>query len=88
MLNLQEVRLYNPLLPDLTTIKDQDLENTISDLSRKYHISARYGNGGLCAQIAVTLEQYRDEQRRRLLEKSRISVKNQDKDIDDLINVS
>lgn len=80
--------MFNPLLPDLSSIKDQDLENTISDLSRKYHIAARSGNGGLCSQISVTLEQYKDEQRRRMIEKSKVSVRKEDKDLDDLIKVT
>ena len=75
--------MFNPLLPDLTLIKDQDLENTISDLTRKYYIAARSGNGMLSSQISVTLEQYKDEQRRRMMEKSRVSARNQDKDQDD-----
>ena len=80
--------MFNPLLPDLTLIKDQDLENTISDLTRKYYIAARSGNGMLSSQISVTLEQYKDEQRRRMMEKSRVSARNQDKDLDDLIKVT
>lgn len=80
--------MFNPLLPDLSSIKDQDLENTISELTRKYYIAARSGNGGLCSQISVTLEQYKDEQRRRMIEKSKVSVRKEDKDLDDLIKVT
>jgi hypothetical protein len=80
--------MFNPLLPDLTQIKDQDLETTISDLTRKYFIAARSGYGSVCDQISVTLEQYRDEQKRRLIEKSRATLKSQNKGLDDLINIS
>lgn len=80
--------MFNPLLPDLKALKDQDLEVKISDLINKYHIAARSGNGYLCDQISVTLEQYRDEQKQRLLEKQQVSVKNQNKDLDSLINIS
>jgi hypothetical protein len=81
--------MFNPLLPDLKEIKDQDIENKIAELSKKYSIAARSGNGSLCQQISITLEQYKDEMRRRLLEKStKITVNNQDQDLDNLININ
>lgn len=81
--------MFNPLLPDLSTVKDQDLENIIIDLSRKYHIAARSGNGALCNQISITLEQYKDEQRQRNIQKNNnLNIRNQNKDLDDLIKVS
>ena len=33
-------------------------------------------------------EEYKSEQQRRLMERSKVSIKNQDKDLDDLINVN
>ena len=80
--------MLHPLLNDLTDLKDLDIENKISELGRKYTIAARSGNGGLCSQILMALDEFRAESQRRMLEKSRISLKNQDKDLDDLINVS
>lgn len=79
--------MFHPLLPDLSGLKDQDIESKISDLTRKYSIAARSGNGGLCEQIALALEEYKVEQYRRTEEKSRASLKNQSKDLDDLINI-
>lgn len=80
--------MFNPLLGNLTEIKEQDLEIKITELGKKYSIAARMGDGGLCNQILVTLEQYKAEHRARLQEKSKISMRNQDKDLDDLINVN
>jgi len=79
--------MFHPLLGNLTEIKEQDLEVKIAELSRKYSIAARMGDGGLCSQILMALEQYKAEQQMRLQAKSKINMKNQDKDLDDLINV-
>lgn len=81
--------MFNPLLPDLSNIKEQDLENRINDLNRKYTIAAKSGNGMLCEQISVVLMQMKEEQQQRMRDKNkRVNVKNQDKDLDDLINVT
>lgn len=81
--------MFNPLIPDLKNVKDQDLEIKINDLTKKYFIAARSGNGDLCNQIALTIEQYKDEQRRRIFEKStKVQVNKEDRDLDNLINVN
>jgi hypothetical protein len=79
--------MYHPLLDDPSKLKDQDLENKILDLSRKYHIAARMGQGGAAQQIVVALDMYRSEQQRRQIENSQSLIKNQNKGLDDLINV-
>ena len=81
--------MFHPLVSNLSDIKDIDLENQINQLGRKYSIAARSGNRGLCNQIVIVLEQYKDEQRNRLLDKSKkINLKNENKDLDDLININ
>jgi hypothetical protein len=80
--------MFHPLLPNIAEIKDLDLENKITELGRKYTFAARSGNGSLCSQILLVLEEYKAEQQRRLMERSKVSIKNQDKDLDDLINVN
>jgi hypothetical protein len=80
--------MFHPLLPNVSELKDLDLENKITELSRKYSIAARSGNGGLCSQILLVLEDYKAEQQRRLMERTKVSMKNQDKDLNDLINVN
>lgn len=79
--------MYHPLLDDPQNLKDQDLENKILDLGRKYHIAARLGQGGVCHQILIALETYKSEQQRRQVESIRDLVKKQNKDLDGLINV-
>lgn len=79
--------MFHPLLPDLSTLKDADVEAKIADLNKKYHIAARSGNGALCSQIIIALEEYKTELQKRLLNQSKVAMKNQNKDLDDLINV-
>jgi len=45
------------------------------------------GQGGVCQQIIIALEMYKDEQMRRQQENMKNSMKKQNKDLDDLINV-
>lgn len=80
--------MYHPLLEDPRNLKDQDLENKILDLGKKYHIAARLGQGGVCQQIAIALETYQDEQKRRQSVAASELVKKQNKGLDDLINVN
>jgi hypothetical protein len=80
--------MFNPLLEDTTKLKDQDLENKILDLSRKYTIALRLGQGGLAQQIVLTLDMFKIEQHRRQVEAMReLQEKQKKQGIDDLINV-
>lgn len=80
--------MYHPLVNDPKKLKDQDLENKIQELSRKYHLAARMGQGGVCGQILNVLEMYKNEMQRRQTENLQSLVKKQNKDLDDLINVN
>lgn len=79
--------MFNPLLEDLTQIKDADLENKMSDLNKKYNIALRMGNGVIAQQIAVVIEAVRDESMRRQHEATKKLLAKQSKDLDGLINV-
>ena len=78
--------MFNPLLPDLSKIKTEDLELKITELMKKFTIAARSGQGGVCQQISVVLESYKDEQKRRYIEANK-KLANQNKSFDDIINV-
>jgi len=81
--------MFHPLLPDISNLKDTDLENKINELTKKYFIAANSGNGGLCDQISVALEQYKAEFAQRGIEKTKkVTVSDQSKDLDNLINVN
>lgn len=75
----------HPLVEDLSSFKDAELENKIQDLSRKYFMTH---NIGVQMQIASVLEQYKEElsnRRRREMEKM---MSSRDKGLDKLINIS
>lgn len=78
--------MYNPLLPDLSKIKNEDVDNKITELMRKYFIAARSGQGSVCSQISVILAAYKDEQfNRQMLANKKLASQN--KNLDDYINV-
>lgn len=77
--------MFNPLLQDLSKIKNEDLDNKITELMQKYFVAARGGMGSVCNQINVILEAYRDEQRRRHAQSSQKLI-NQNKHLDDYIS--
>lgn len=80
--------MFNPLMEDLTHLKDADLDSKISDLNKKYGIALRMGNSDIAMQIAVALQSLRDEVLRRQLEASKKLMQKQNKDLDGLINIS
>ena len=79
--------MFHPLLGDVSDLKDLELENKILELSKKYHIAARMGQGGVANQIAMALDMYKSEQYNRQAEAMTKLVSKEDKDLDDLINV-
>jgi len=80
--------MFNPLLPDLVKLKDQDLESKISDLSRKYFIALKLGQGLAAQQLALNLDAFKMEQQRRQIKSSQdLAKKTQDGGMEDLINV-
>lgn len=80
--------MFNPLLEDLTKVKDVDLENRVNELSRKYSIAARTGMNDVIPQIIVALNAYKQELSRRQLESLKKATKNSNKDLDGLIKVN
>ncbi len=48
--------MFNPLLDDPRKLKDKDLEDKILNLTQKFHIAMRLGQGGLAQQIVLNLE--------------------------------
>ena len=80
--------MYHPLLDNPANLKDAELENRILDLTKKYHIAARMGQGIVCEQIITILSSLKDEQSRRGQEMIKKTQSNQNKNLDDLINVT
>jgi hypothetical protein len=78
--------MFNPLVDDLSVLDDLEIENKISELSRKY-FQAR--NPELQRQVAVILEMYKQESITRR-EKARLqqNQENGEEGLDNLINIS
>lgn len=80
--------MFHPLFENPANLKDAELENKILDLTKKYHIAARMGHGNVCDQIVVLLDSLKTEQLRRGQEMLKKTQSSQNKNLDDLINVS
>ena len=75
----------HPLVNDLSSMKDPELESKINDLTRKYFMTY---NPGIQAQIVAVLDSYKEElDRRRRLDYEKM-MNTRDKGLDNLINVS
>lgn len=78
--------MFNPLLPDLRNLKNEDIDLKITELIKKFTIASHSGQGGVCSQIAIIIEAYKEEQRRRHSETNK-KLMDQNKNLDDFINV-
>jgi len=79
--------MYNPLLPDLSTLKNEDLDNKITELMQKYFTASKFGHGGVMNQITVILEAYKDEQRRRQDAARKKLIQNTNQDLGEFIKI-
>lgn len=78
--------MFNPLLSDLSALKNEDIDNKINELMKKYFLAAKFGQGAVCNQISIILEAYKAEQSARHI-KANQKLANQNKNLDDFINV-
>ena len=80
--------MFHPLVEDLTQLKDQELENKLTELTKKYFMAMRLGQGLAGQQIVMLLESIRMEQERRRVEATKKSQENKGPDqFDDLIKI-
>jgi hypothetical protein len=75
--------MFHPLESDLSLLKDQDVENKLIELNKKYHAAARLGSRDLLTQLSTFITIYRQELAKRHAEK----MKSTDSDLGQLINV-
>jgi hypothetical protein len=75
--------MFHPLESDLSTMKDQDVENKLIELNKKYHAAARLGSRDLLTQLSTFITIYRQELAKRHADK----MKSTDSDLGQLINV-
>ena len=75
--------MFHPLVGDLTEFKDQEIENKLIELNKKFYVAARFGNQDLLTQLSTVITIYREELGKRHAQK----LKNADGDLGQLINV-
>lgn len=75
--------MFHPLIGDLTDLKDQDVENKLIELNKKYYAAARLGSKDLLTQLSTAIIIYREELSKRHAQK----LKQADGDLGQLINV-
>lgn len=76
--------MFNPLVDKFDTLSDAELESKVNELGRKYWQTQ---NLDLKAQIGTLLEMYREELRSRRERLYQKINKNDDSDLDSLINI-
>lgn len=79
--------MFNPLIDNLSKLKDDDIESKIQELTKKYYLAARSGQGQICSQIITILDMLNDELKTRYRKRLEDLGKNSDKNLDDLINI-
>ena len=79
--------MFNPLLPDLSTLKNEDVDNKITELMNKYFVASKFGQGGVMQQISVILEAYKEEQSRRHVLASQKLMQNRNQDLGEYIKI-
>lgn len=52
--------IYNPLLDNLTQLTDQQLDQALTDLTRKYVTAQSTGNYNMQSQLQMMIEIYRN----------------------------
>jgi hypothetical protein len=77
--------MFHPLETDLSTLKDQELEDKILELNKKYFTAYRLGKPELLTQITTFITIYKDEMSKRTMKRLN---GNTDDDLDHLINVN
>jgi hypothetical protein len=76
--------MFHPFEGDLSQLKDNEVEEKLFELNRKYFAAARLGKPDLLTQLATFVTIYKDELSRRYMLRSK---QNLDGDMDQLINV-
>ena len=76
--------MFHPFEGDLSELNDSELQAKLSELNKKYYSAARLGKKDLLTQLQTFVTIYRNEITRRAVT---AKYSNDDKDLDQLINV-
>lgn len=72
--------MEHPLIANLDDLSNEQLQEKISELTKKLGIAMRTGNGHLCNQLRMALESYNNKYQER--------IKNNGTPFDDVIDIS
>lgn len=75
--------MFNPLVDDLSDLKDNEIEDKVIELNKKYFAAARLGNPSLLTQLSTFITIYKQELAARYAKRSQ----EKDDDLGQLINV-
>jgi hypothetical protein len=76
--------MFHPLESALSSLKDQELEDKILELNKKYFAAYRLGKPELLTQLTTFITIYKDEMSKRSMKRLQ---GDQNGDLDQLINV-
>jgi hypothetical protein len=76
--------MFHPLGEDLSQLKDNEVEEKLQELTRKYFLAARMGKPEMLTQLSTFVTIYKEELSKRLLAKTQGTY---DTDLNQLINV-
>ncbi len=62
--------MFHPLAGDLSTLKDNEIEEKLIDLNKKYYAAARLGSRDVLTQLSTLITMYREELKLRYAKKS------------------
>jgi hypothetical protein len=77
--------MLHPLSPDLSKLKDNELENKLQELSKRYFQTS---NAGIQQQLIMLIEGYKEELASRRAKIWQEQYQKRDTDLDSLIKVS
>ena len=76
--------MYTPFEENLSDLKDNELEEKLQELTKKYYTAARLGKPELLTQLSYFIKIYKDEMAKRAYRNTKSQF---DGDLDQLINV-
>jgi len=77
--------MFHPLESDLSQLKDQELEERVQELTKKFYVAQRLGKPELLTQLSTFVTIYKEEMSRRYRDRLNTGL---DGDLDQLINVN
>ena len=80
--------MFNPLVENVESLKDEELQKRITDLNKRYVTASRFPDQSLLLQVQQMLTMYTQEQQRRYRKQMEQQKKKEtDQDLGYLINV-